>query len=235
MRQDGFTLIELLIALGILGILIALVLNLQTSVMGFTDTQNNTATRLQGLNEVSGYLGDRVRAAQAIRDGVSVDGSACSMSATAPCLAVVLPTLNPDCGTDVTVNWTLHAFRYVPRSSMLATEKSPALGLDATTVAAYGLKETQVPLKDLSATELATCTAVAPPSTLTSFTGTARSGYVTDNLVLVFGESAFSYDATGGKNLVTLRLRSVSSGRNGVIYTPTSGSYELKVFARNVK
>ncbi|WP_221088733.1 PulJ/GspJ family protein [Deinococcus aquaedulcis] len=233
MKQSGFTLIEVLIALAIFGILIVLVLNLQTSVIGFTDAQNNAALRLQGLNEVGGYLGDRVKTAQAVRDGITVDGEVCQMSAAAPCLAVVLPTLNPDCGTDVPVNWTLHAFRYVARSAIPAAEKTPAPGLDTASAGAYGLKETQVPLTDPAVPT--TCTAVAPPSNTASYMGTARSGYVTDNLTLVAGQNAFSYATTGGKNLVTLRLRTVSSSRNGLVYTPVSGSYELQVYARNVK
>lgn len=229
MNRQGFTLIELLVTMAIIGILMTVILNLQSSTIAFTAQQNGVAQRLQAINEVSGYIGDRVKAAQSVPDGLSVPASTggsstCSRSASAPCLAVVLPVVEPTCGQ--VINWALHAFHYVARSSVAATEKTPMAGLDSF---AYGLRETRV----ASGSADKTCT--DPMTTVpTAFTGTSTSGMVVDNLMLpAAGTPAFAYDAA--KQAVTIQLRSVTVSQVGVTeYTPAAGPYELTVFARNV-
>lgn len=232
MRQAGFTLVELLVTMAIIGILLAVILNLQSSTISFTDKQSGLTQRLQAINDVSGYIGDRVKAAQLVPDGLSLPiggtstgTSACSRAGTEPCLAVVLPVVDATCG--LVVNWRLHAFRYVPRSPLPANEKVALPGLDITGV--YGLREIRVP----SGVADGTCT--APMNTVpTTFSGTSTSGMLADNLVLPTGtDKAFEYDPD--KKIVTLRLRSVAANRAGTLeHTPSSGPYKLQVFARNV-
>jgi prepilin-type N-terminal cleavage/methylation domain-containing protein len=222
----GLTLVEILVTLAILGILLVLILNLQGSTVQFTSGQDSRARRLATINDVSGYVGDRVKAAALAPDGLTVDGATCSRGAAAPCLTVILPEVDRTCGQ--VINWTLFAYRYVPRTSLTATEKSPNPTLD--TNAIYGLRETRVP----SGAANGTCTApmVTPP---TSFSGTVVSGMLADNLVLTTGQAAFEYDTAN--KVVIVRLRTVDTARGqGLQYTPALAKdpYTLRVFARNI-
>ena len=62
-REQGFTLIELLVGMAILAILMVAVFSFQQSTSKFADSQNSVAQRLQTINDLSGYLGDQLRAA----------------------------------------------------------------------------------------------------------------------------------------------------------------------------
>lgn len=222
----GLTLVEILVTLAILGILLVLILNLQGSTVQFTSGQDSQARRLASINDISGYVGDRVKAAALVPDGLTVDGATCSRGAAAPCLSVVLPLVDRTCGQ--VINWTLFAYRYVPRTSLTAAEKAPNPILDTNGI--YGLREIRVP----SGAANGTCTAPmrTPPA---SFTGTAVTGMLTDNLTLTTGHAAFEYQVVN--KVVIVRLRTVDTARGqGLQYTPalSTDPYTLRVFARNV-
>lgn len=224
-RTQGVTLIELLVAMALMGIILAVLLQFQGSTLSLSERENSRAARLQAINDISGYLGDRVKAAQAVRDT-----PACSPSGTSPCLAVVLPKVDRTCG--VAKNWTLFRFEYVARSTIPAAERAPAPGLSDTGI--YGLKETRTDF-GTDATFDSSCQSatapVAPPGASSSPAGTATSGYLATNLTLP--TNAFEYDAT--KRTVTIRLRSAAYSRlKGIEYLPATTPYKLTVFARNL-
>ncbi|MFD1734759.1 type II secretion system protein J [Deinococcus malanensis] len=147
MNRDGFTLVELLVGMAILGILMALILNLQSTTIQYSTQQTSNAQRLQAINDVAGYVGAQVRAAQNVPDGLTINGSTCSRAGTVPCLAVILPVVETSAPTGCTrlpgtvIDWRLHAYRYIPRASIAATDRTPLPGLDST---AYGLQEIRV-------------------------------------------------------------------------------------------
>ena len=232
MKPQGFTLIELLLGMALLGVLLVLILDLQSSTISFTTRQSNAAQRLQAINDVAGYIGDRVRAAQSVPDGLIIAGDLCSRSGAQPCLAVILPVVEtrpePSCGRQpgTVTGWALHAYRYLPRSSLSAAETSPLPGLE---LAAYALQDVRV-----AATGPA---GVCPPrldTVPTSFSGPVSKALLADNLMLPDeGTPAFAYSPI--TRTLTLRLRSVSrTNAGGMEYTPSRGVYVLSVFARNV-
>ena len=125
-REAGLTLIEILLALGIMGVVMALITNWQTGTLNITTRTNATARGLTELNDLTGYVGDRVRTAQRVRvatSGLSVNsGSGNTCSALSPCLAVVLPETNPTTGA--VTKYVLFVYRMEPRSKVTA-DKTP--------------------------------------------------------------------------------------------------------------
>lgn len=97
--ERGLTLVELLIAMAIMGIVFVLVTNWQVSTLGISTRTNAMSQRLTDLTDATGYVGDRVRAAIAVRDGgFTVNaGSATATTnsgkcdAVTPCLALLIP------------------------------------------------------------------------------------------------------------------------------------------------
>ncbi|MFD1729885.1 type II secretion system protein J [Deinococcus malanensis] len=217
MNRDGFTLVELLVGMAILGILMALILNLQSTTIQYSTQQTSNAQRLQAINDVAGYVGAQVRAAQNVPDGLTINGSTCSRAGTVPCLAVILPVVETSAPTGCTrlpgtvIDWRLHAYRYIPRASIAATDRTPLPGLDST---AYGLQEIRVAsgavLLDSNA-DGCWDRVDTPPTT---YSGTVSTGLLADNLILpATGTAAFEY--TAATRVVTLRLRSVSQMSSG--------------------
>ncbi|MFD1734847.1 type II secretion system protein J [Deinococcus malanensis] len=137
MNRDGFTLVELLVGMAILGILMALILNLQSTTIQYSTQQTSNAQRLQAINDVAGYVGAQVRAAQNVPDGLTINGSTCSRAGTVPCLAVILPVVETSAPTGCTrlpgtvIDWRLHAYRYIPRASIAATDRTRYLAWTA--------------------------------------------------------------------------------------------------------
>ena len=219
MNTKGFTMIELIISLALMGVVLGIVLTIQSTVLSTSQQQRRQAVTLGVLTDVTGYIGDRVKSAALVTDGVTIGGVTCQRSPSSgyPCLAVVLPQV--DSSGQVTT-WELHAFQYVDPAQLTTLERTP--GLTGVNVA---LRESQL---------TSSCGVNVPTvSTLTTcFAGTPSVSLLSDELVLPgSGTAAFSYDAS--QQLVTLNTRSVSVQGGTITYLPLSGSYPLKIYARN--
>lgn len=249
-RAGGFTLVELLIGMAILAVLMVAVFNFQSTTTQFSTNQNSYAQRLQTITDLSGYLGDRLRAAAGVAtDGTSLpDGTStntltsCKLTATSPCLALLLPVVEDErgataCGTTPAtepgriVGWTLNVYRYVPRDKLDATwTTTKSTTLDGV---AQGLVEIRLqdPSNPVPAAGSCGTTRLTPNAT-SAYTNVIARSLLTDEAV-VGTDPAFAYDST--KKLVTMRLRTVQISRSKLTYTPTTSFYTLNVNTRNVK
>ena len=221
MNDKGFTLIELLISLALMGVVLGIVMTIQSTVISSSQQQRRQAATLGVLTDITGYIGDRVKSAALVPDGVTLGGVTCQRNPSSgyPCLAAVLPQV--DSSGQVT-SWELHAFQYLDPAQLTEVERTP--GLIGVNVA---LRESQL---------TSSCGVNVPTiATLTScFTGTPSTSLLSDELVLPgSGTAAFAYDAS--QRLVTLNARSVSVQGGNVMYLPRSGSSPLKIYARNAQ
>ena len=249
-RTQGFTLIELLVGMSILAVLMVAIFNFQQSTSFFAASQNSAAQRLQTLNDLSGYLGDRLRAAGDVAPpGTSLpDGTAagpltsCDLTGTSPCLALLLPVVEDERGaaacatTPATepgriVGWVLNVYRYVPRAQLEGSLKTAAdSSLDQ---AAAGLVEIRLQNPARPVTAAGSCGTSQPlPDPVSAYTGVIGRNLITDSAV-VGSEPAFGYDSA--RRLVTLRLRTVDLVGGKLTYTPSTRFYTLNVTTRNVK
>ncbi|ASN81335.1 PulJ/GspJ family protein [Deinococcus ficus] len=118
-RTEGFTLIEVLIAMGLLGIVLALILNWQMSTLNVSTRTNAMARSLNDLNDVTGYVGDQVRSAARVRVVTSefTINSSPSFACTTdyPCLLLTVPK---ETDTGVVAKYQLVIFRMSPRSDV---------------------------------------------------------------------------------------------------------------------
>ncbi|GGR91821.1 type II secretion system protein [Deinococcus sedimenti] len=248
-RHQGFTIIELLVGMAILAILTAAVFSFQQSTTVFAASQNGLAQRLQTVNDISGYLGDRLRAASRIvPDGTSLpDGTAantlksCDLGGTSPCIALVLPVVEDSrgaqaCGTTPAtepgriVGWTLNIYRYVPRADLDVSLKTSTLtSLDG---AAQALVEIQMENPSRPVVAAGSCGTLQPlPDATSAYTSVLGRNVITD-LAVVGSNPGFEYDAV--KKYVTMRLRTVESVNGKLVYTPSADFYTLRVNSRNV-
>ncbi|WP_407543072.1 prepilin-type N-terminal cleavage/methylation domain-containing protein (plasmid) [Deinococcus radiomollis] len=219
MRNSGFTLIELLISMALLGVVLGIVLAAQNAVITSSQQQQSSAGRLGVLTDITGYIGDRVRSAALVPDGLNVNGSPCLLAPTTglPCLAVVLPQVG---SSGQVSGWELHAFQYFDPATLSSQERTP------------GLSGVNVAVREAVLTS--SCgTTVPTTSTLSScFSGSATNNLLSDELSLPpSGTAAFSYDPA--QQLMLLNMRSVSLLAGVTSYLPASGSYALKIYARN--
>lgn len=248
-REQGFTLIELLVGMSILAVLMVAMFNFQQSTSKFATSQNSVAQRLQTINDLSGYLGDQLRAAGGVAPaGTSLpDGTAagtlssCDPTGTSPCLALLIPVVEDERGaaacatTPATepgriVGWTLNVYRYVPRTKLEAALKTVTSStLDG---AAYGLVEVRLQNPSNPVKAAGSCGTSKPlPDAVSAYTTVIGRNLISDGAV-VGTDPAFAYDAT--KRLVTLRLRTVELVQNKLTYTPSDRFYTLNVNTRNV-
>lgn len=249
-REQGFTLIELLVGMTILAILMVAIFSFQQSTSDFAGSQNSVAQRLQTINDLSGYLGDQLRAAGGVAPaGTSLpDGTAagtlasCDRTGSSPCLALLIPVVEDERGatacatTPATepgriVGWTLNVYRYVPRANLEASLKTVA----STTLdgAAYGLVEIRMQNPSNPVIAAGICGTSKPlPDPISAYTAVIGRNLITDEAV-VGTDPAFAYD--DAKKLVTLRLRTVELVKNKLTYTPSDRFYTLNVNTRNVK
>lgn len=107
--------------MGLLGIILALILNWQMSTLNISTRTNAMSRSLNDLNDVTGYVGDQVRSAARVRvvtSGFTINSSP-SFSCTThyPCLLLTVPR-ETDTGTGVVAKYQLVIFRMSPRSDV---------------------------------------------------------------------------------------------------------------------
>ncbi|GHF34060.1 prepilin-type N-terminal cleavage/methylation domain-containing protein [Deinococcus metalli] len=243
--QDGLTLVEILVAMAILGIVLALIINWQTQTLQLTTRTSAQAQQLADLNDMTGYIGDRVRSAVRVRvatSGLSVNsgsGNACTTST--PCLVAVMPEYT-SAGTQ---KFVLYVYRMQDRSAVSTDDKTDDSWAENNVQVLREYRSTDTsstPISCLLGTGETFETAAATPcaamrnlSTLSSVSGLQPylvSDYLTPSNTLPSGASPFVYTANTRSTTITVQSRKQVSG---VIKTvPATGAYTLTVQARNV-
>lgn len=246
-REAGFTLVELLVGMAILAVLLAAVFSFQQSTTEYATTQNNQATRLQTVNDIAGYVGDRLRAAGGIApssmslpNGTAAGTSeTCSATGTRPCLAALLPVVEdargaaactPAVAPGRVVGWTLTVYRYVPRAELESTLRGP----DNATLdqKAYGLVEIRLNDPSRPPPVAGTCgTRQSTPAAISQYTQVAARNLITDQAAV---GSAAPFEVDTALKTVTLRVQTVTAQGTKLTYTPSAAPYKLTVNTRNV-
>ncbi|GGL10339.1 PulJ/GspJ family protein [Deinococcus radiotolerans] len=244
-NEAGLTLIEILLALGIMGTVLVLITSWQTSTLNLTTRANATGRGLSELNDLTGYLGDRVRGALRVRvatGGLTVNGSSGnSCSAEQPCLAAVLPDANT-AGT--VTRYVLFVYRLEPRSKVTLDKATDA----------WAEEHVQV-LREYRSGDSATSPVNCVPAAGETFETASGPGcaalrdlaglgavrgfqpfLVSDDLTpsdqLPGGEAPFSWNAATRSVTLRVQFRQQAGGR--VTTLPLTQAYALNVRARNV-
>ena len=151
----------------------------------------------------------------------SVNGAICLRGPASglPCLAVVVPQV--DSAGQVS-GWELHAFQYQDPATLSAQERTPALS------------GVNVAMREAVLTSSCGLTAPSAATASSCFSGSATNNLLSDELSLPpTGTVAFSYDPV--QQLVILNMRSVGLQGGVANYLPASGSYSIKIYARNTQ
>lgn len=241
----GLTLVEVLVAMAILGIVLALITNWQTQTLQLTTSTSAQAQQLADLNDVTGYIGDRVRAAVRVRvatSGLTVNtgtGNACS--ASSPCLAVVIPE-----GTAAgALKYVLYVYRMQARSVVSSDDK-----LDDTwaednvqVLREYRSADTaSTPINcvpgagaTFETSVVSACATMRNLDTQTSLTGFQPfliADYLTPSDALPGGVTAFSW--LPASRSVTVNVQSLRRVRGVSKTLPAASAYTLTVQGRNL-
>lgn len=252
----GLTLVEVLVAMGLLGIVLLLVTDWQTQTLTLTARTNAQADQLAELNDLSGYLGDRIRSAAQVRlSGFTVNAASAvnngKCDTTTPCVAVLSLEEDADPSTSpptITRRWLRLVYRVEPRATWTGADKVPDTWADDPDNAVRVLREYRDSCTEVSG---GTCSVTGGSPAITvaayraAFTGAAFSGMspalVADYLTAVdqAGTAIVPFALTaaqpvGAANPVILTFQSVRNVRGTVAYTPGAGAYRLSVQARNV-
>ncbi|NTY00255.1 prepilin-type N-terminal cleavage/methylation domain-containing protein [Deinococcus sp. JMULE3] len=245
-REAGLTLIEILIALGIMGVVMVLITNWQTDTLNLTTRTNATGRGLTELNDLTGYVGDRVRAAQRVRvatSGLSVNsGSGNACSTLNPCLAAVLP--DTDLMTGTVTRYVLYVYRLEKRS-VVTLDKTPDDWAESNVqvLREYRSGDTATtPVNCVPAAgqtfETATGAGCADMRNLAGLTSVGGfnpyvvADYLTPADQLPGGAAPFEWNAATRSVTLRVQFRQQAGGR--VTTLPPTQAYALNVRARNV-
>lgn len=243
----GLTLVELLVAMAIMGVLFVLITHWQVSTLNLSARSNAASRSLGDLNDLSGYLGDRVRAAVRVRvatSGLSVNsgaGSACS--ADRPCLAVVLPEYSP---SGVAVRYNLYVYRMMPRSAVAHPDdkvEDPWAEGHVQVLKEYRSEDRDsAPINCVLAPGETFDTAAAPACVTMRNLGSAAAlsglgsylvaDYLTPAGSLGAGHVPFAYDSA--TRVITLEFQHRQQVNGQTTLMPGAEPYVLQVQARNV-
>lgn len=243
----GFTLVELLIAMAIVGVIFVLILNWQTSTLQISTRANTLADQLSELNDLTGYVGDRVRSAEAVRlNGFSVNGDSCD--STTPCLAVLSLTEDVS-GTTVTRTWNRLVFRVEPRSGWTSLDKVNDTWADTAANRIVIVREYRDTCTETAAPPL-NCVGVTPALSVATykdgFLGANLGGMnpqlVADNLTssdqggsaIVPFSLQFPSKPLGPGNPVVLTFQSKRNTRGQVTFVPATAPTAMTVQPRNL-
>lgn len=257
--QAGLTLVELLVAMALIGIVFAMITNWQVSTLNISTRTNATSQRLSDLNDVTGYVGDRVRAALRVRtatSGLSVNtGTGATCATERPCLAVVLPDPNDNGQIN---KYVLYVYRIDPRSVLNADDKVTDTWAETNVAVLREYRSTDpsssgggsTPSNCIATPEqfekntfvntvaapnnVTNCTTMQNLSSATNFTGMQPflvADYLTPVDELGSGVVPFAHAPTTKSMTLTLQTKQQVQGR--IQLTPAT-PYTLTVQARNV-
>ncbi|WP_168734657.1 prepilin-type N-terminal cleavage/methylation domain-containing protein [Deinococcus sp. KSM4-11] len=247
--QSGLTLVEILVAMAILGIILILVTNWETQTLQLTTKTNTLATQIAELNDLSGYIGDRVRSASQVRlTGFTVNAASAvnagKCDTTTPCLAVLALEEEVNTATTpstVTRTWFRLVYRVEPRSTWSSVSKVPDTWADNAANNVVVVREYRDNCIEASG---GVCSASSPPLTVdaykASFSDAAFSSMspalVTDYLSSVDQSGAaitpFALDTV--TNTIILTFQSKRNVKSVTTFTPADNPMTLAVQARNV-
>lgn len=250
-RAAGFTLIELLIAMGILGVVLLLVMNWQMSTLNVSTRTNALTRSMNELNDLTGYVGDRVRSAVRVRvatSNLSINGKACTVNN--PCLAVVLPEPRDD---GEIRKYNLFVYRMDPRSetnadfvasdswadtnvAVLQEHRSEDSGSSILNCVVFN-PGTPAPVArtTFEASNSPACVSMRNLASQTNLTGFGKylvSDYLTPASDLPATQQPFAYDPASRTMTLNFRYRQRVNG--AVSSMPLDGPFTLSVQARNV-
>ena len=235
LRTAGFTLVELLTSLAILGIMLAALTSVEFSTMKASSELTVQADQVRSLQDLSGYLGDRLRASRDVSTSTTVNGAPCTLtpaSGDTPCFALLVAEAR-QVGTTVQYDPNTYlylAYRLVPRSQLTTADKGADSWADSNTFAVVESRSV-VCQPDPAITTIPPCT--TPPSSLPANFNTSTPNVLMDygTLDATSGSFApFAYSATGQ---FTLLLRQKRLVRGSVKYSPSSAPLQLVVQRRN--
>lgn len=243
-HAGGLTLIEILLALAIMGVVLALITSWQTSTLDLTTRTNVTGRGLTELNDLTGYVGDRVRAALRVRvatSGLSVNtdsGNVCS--AAQPCLAVVLPDAT---AAGTVTKYVLFVYRMEPRSKV-TLDKAPDAWAEGNVQVLREYRSGDsgstpvncVPaagetFETASGAGCAAMRDLAGLSAVRGFQPYLVSDYLTPADSLPGGAAPFGWDAATRSVTLSVQFRQQARGRLTTL--PPTQAYALNVRARN--
>ena len=235
-RTAGFTLVELLISLAILGVMLAALTSVEFSTLKGSSELTSQADQVRSLQDLSGYLGDRLRAARDVSTTTTtVNGVPCTLTPASndtPCFALLVAEARQQ-GTTVQYvpNTYLYlVYRLIPRSQLAAADKAPDSWADINTFAVVESRFV-VCQPDPSITTIPACT--APPTALPTSFSTGAPNVLMDYATLDASSGSvtpFAYSASGQFTLLLRQKRLVSGS---VKYSPWNAPVQLVVQRRN--
>lgn len=234
-RTAGFTLVELLISLAILGVMLAALTSVEFSTIKGSSELTVQADQVRALQDLSGYLGDRLRAARDVSTSTTVNGVPCTLtpaSGDTPCFALLVAEARQQ-GTAVQYDPNTYlylVYRLVPRSQLSMADKTANSWADSNTFAVVESRFV-VCQPDPSITTIPACS--TPPTSLPTSFSTGAPNVLMDYATLDATSGSltpFAYDPSGQ---FTLLLRQKRLVRGSVKYTPSNAPLQLVVQRRN--
>ena len=232
MKARGFTLIELLVSLAVLGLLLGVIVQWQSSTLNISARTGSLSQLVAELNDASGYVGDKVRGASQLIPNIGVNGSPCDLFAAnlaSRCLALVVPEVSAGSGSINRVMF--YAYRLMNRAgSCCANDVTPDAWANAN---ARVLVEYRQQL-------CAPCTTAARPFLVSGADPNVVLDYATtDGMTTLFG----ALDASGGPcadpvcasaaRTLTLQFRTKRRAGGAVSAMPPAAPLDLRVLMRN--